>query len=68
MKKKTHFSKNKHMYVCVSYMWLYWDGFSEGLSRLASSISLKPELPTFLANWEKKTGRRQSLLAGAFTY
>ncbi len=40
--------------VCVSYIWLCWEGFSDGLSRFASSISLKPELPTFLANWERK--------------
>lgn len=40
--------------VCVSYMWLCWEGFSDGLSRFASSISLKPELPTFLANWERE--------------
>ena len=40
--------------VSVSYMWLSWDGFSDGLSRFASSISLKPELPTFLANWERE--------------
>lgn len=35
-------------------MWLCCEGFSDGLSRFASSISLKPALPTFLASWERQ--------------
>lgn len=30
------------------------DGFREGLGRLASTISLNPELPTFLASWKRE--------------
>lgn len=45
----------------MSYMWLCWEGFCDGLRRFASNISLKPEFPTFLANWS----RRRTFQSGA---